>query len=157
MKKTTPDGPEPREKIYPPGEELKSKLPKKPVGKIHFPERRERTLLSPLVEAYHTEDNRLLVRAVVFIASKDLKNIDFSIYQNVYIGLDTKPKFQFFISYDLLESEEKEYHIFELDFYAKEVPFITDFTEIDIIETFLWDIDPVASRGTVTNVGSAIP
>ncbi|TDW47222.1 hypothetical protein EV144_105240 [Flavobacterium sp. 270] len=144
----------PIEKIYPPGTLLPVKLSPDSVGKIKFPERTDRMLLSPLVEAYHTKENQLLVRAVIFIARKETKDLDFGIYQNCYIDLNGNPQLQFFISYDLVETKETDFLIYEVAFNAIDIPY-GSLSKISTIQTFLWDIDPVTSRGTVTTVQPA--
>jgi hypothetical protein len=152
MEKTTLYSP--TEKIYPPGELLPVKLSPDSVGKIKFPERTNRMLLSPLVEAYYNKEKKeLLVRAVVFIAKKEEENLDFRIYQNCYIDLDGNPQLQFFIAYDLVETKETTFFVYEVAFTVISIPYGKDaLSKIKTIETFLWDIDPVSSRGTVTNV-----
>lgn len=146
----------PIEKIYPPGTPLHVTLSRDSVGKIKFPERTDRMLLSPLVEAYHvideiTKEETILVRAVVFIARKETKDLDFDIYQNCYIDLDGKPQLQFFIAYDLVETKETDFLVYEVAFNAAAIPY-GPLSKIITIQTFLWDIDPVGSRGTVTTV-----
>lgn len=152
MEKTTLYSP--TSKIYPPGEKLDIVLDRDPEGKIKFPEKRDRKLFSPIVEAYYSKEKKeLLVRAVVFIAREELKKLDFRIYQNCYIDLDGNPQLQFFIAYDLVETEVTDFYVYEVDFTAEPLPNRPDgLSKIKQIETFLWDIDPVSSRGTVTNV-----
>lgn len=151
MKKTTLYSP--TEKIYPPGIQLSVKLDPDPVGKIKFPERTNRMLLSPLVEAYFNKKKELLVRAVVFIAKKEEENLDFRIYQNCYIDLEGNPQLQFFVAYDLIETKDTTFFVYEVDFTVSSIPYGKDaLSKIKTIQTFLWDIDPVASRGTVTTV-----
>jgi hypothetical protein len=144
----------PIEKVYPPGTLLPVTLSPEPVGKIKFPERTNRFLLSPLVEAYYKKETKeLLVRAVVFIARKEEKNLDFRIYQNCYIDLEGNPQLQFFIAYDLVETKETDFFIYEVSFIVDNLPYGSDaLSKIKKIQTFLWDIDPVTSRGTETNV-----
>jgi hypothetical protein len=152
MTKTTLESP--IEKIYPPGTLLPVKLNPEAVGKIKFPERTDRLLLSPLVEAYYNKEKKeLLVRAVVFVARKEAKNLDFGIYQNCYIDIESKPQLQFFISFDLVETKETDFFIYEVEFIVSSIPYGVDaLSKIEKIQTFLWDIDPVASRGTETPV-----
>ena len=154
MTKTTLTGSGPDDKIYPPGILLPVQLDPNPVGKIKFPERTDRLLLSPLVEAYYNKERKeLLVRAVVFVARKEEKNLDFRIYQNCYIDLESNPQLQFFIAYDLVETKETDFFIYEVSFIVDNLPYGDDaLSKIKKIQTFLWDIDPVASRGTETNV-----
>jgi hypothetical protein len=151
MEKTTLYSP--TEKIYPPGELLPVKLDSNSVGKIKFPERTNRMLLSPLVEAYFTKEKELLVRAVVFIAKKEDEDLDFRIYQNCYIDLEGNPQLQFFVAYDLIETKDTTFFVYEVDFTVSSIPYGPEaLSKIKKIETFLWDIDPVTSRGTVTTV-----
>ncbi|KAF2514188.1 hypothetical protein [Flavobacterium foetidum] len=151
MTQITPKPLSPIEKIYPPGTQLDVTLSPDSVGKIKFPERTDRMLLSPLVEAYYNKETGLLVRAVVFVARKETKNLDFRIYQNCYIDLDGNPQLQFFISYDLVETKETDFLVYEVAFYANEIPY-GPLSQIKTIQSFLWDVDPVGSRGTETNV-----
>lgn len=150
MKKITPksnDG-----ETNPPGFSIETTESTK-VGQISFPERRTRALLSPLVEAYLEDKNKkLLIRAVVFIAP-DENAMNFTIYQNWFVNIEGTPQLQFFICYDMKEIEGKDFDIYEVSFYAVDTPFGKNaFSHLKTIETFVWDVDPVTSRGTVTTV-----
>lgn len=138
----------------PPGV-LVTKIVKESRGTVEFPEKKSKSLLSPLVEASY-KDQKILITAVVFVAPP-LENepLDLSIYQNCYTNIEGIPQLQFFVCYDMVESKSKDFFVYEVTFEAEKIPFDGDLSQIKIIQTFLWDVDPVASRGTVTNVQPA--
>lgn len=151
MTKTTLVGPGPDEKINPPGNCIDKPAEYKRRGHVTFPKNRKKTLLSPLVEAYHV-GKKLLVRAVVFVAHEELEDLKISVFQNCYVNIEGDAQLQFFIAYDLKPTEGVDFYIYEVSFEADDIPFKGGLGTIDTIQTFLWDIDPISSRGTETNV-----
>jgi hypothetical protein len=124
-------------------------------GRISFPEKKSKSLLSPLIEARYSDNGnvrKLTISAVVFISTNELEKLTLKVYQNSYANIEGIPQLQFFIAYDLKENEASEFDIYEITFDAKNIPFDGGLSQIKKIETFLWDVDPVASRGTVTTV-----
>ncbi|MCV9931181.1 hypothetical protein OIU80_02705 [Flavobacterium sp. LS1R47] len=135
----------------PPGVLIKQ-VTRNNVGAVSFPERKTTALLSPIVEAYLVDNNQeLLVRAVVFVAHELQGSLSFDIYQNCYVDIEGTPHLQFFICYNMLEIVGKKFDIYEVSFNAIPIPF-DSFSEITTIETFLWNTDPITSRGTETTV-----
>jgi hypothetical protein len=139
--------------VTPPGVLIK-KIVKESRGMIEFPEKKSKSLLSPLVEASY-KDHKLLITAVIFVAPSKNESLDLSIYQNCYTNIEGVPQLQFFVCYDMLESKSKDFFVYEVTFEAEKIPFDGGLSQIKTIQTFLWDVDPVASRGTVTNVQPA--
>jgi hypothetical protein len=138
----------------PPGVRIVDSLPSEPSGSISFPDNRSKGLLPPIVDArFKNNKKKLLIRAVVFIA-KGQNTLDFSIYQNCYVDIEGVPQLQFFVAYDMTEYEGIEFDMYEVSFDADPIPFIDHFSQIITIQTFLWDTDPITSRGTETNVQS---
>jgi hypothetical protein len=136
----------------PPGACIVDKLPSEPLGSITFPDNRSKALLPPIVDAHFKNNKKkLVIRAVVFIA-KDDNTLDFSIYQNCYVDIEGIPQLQFFVAYDMIEYEGINFDMYEVTFDADPIPFPDHFSQIKTIQTFLWDIDPVGSRGTETIV-----
>ncbi|GGF08912.1 hypothetical protein [Flavobacterium limi] len=136
----------------PPGVCIVDKLPSEPVGSISFPDNRSKALLPPIVDArFKNNKKKLVIRAVVFIAKGD-NTLNFSIYQNCYVDIDGVPQLQFFVAYDMIEYEGINFDMYEVTFDADPIPFVDHFSQIKTIETFLWDTDPITSRGTVTIV-----
>ncbi|WP_166921771.1 hypothetical protein [Flavobacterium poyangense] len=142
----------PTDKIYPPGKSLGPKVKLEKLTSITFPDNQTNALLSPVVQANLIDGRKLKVKAVVFIAPDDQNGLDFDIYQNCYVNIEGKPKLQFFVCYDLKDVVGKVFDIYEVSFEAKQIPFPGGLSEIKTIETFLWDIDPITSRGTETTV-----
>ncbi|WP_163400221.1 hypothetical protein [Flavobacterium fluviatile] len=155
MEKTTLYSP--TSKIYPPGKCIKkatkNKLTQKPVS---FPENNTQIPFSPIVQATFTDSETLQVRAVFLVSTNtELNNdkLDFMIYQNWYVDLDGKRQLQFFITYDIEDTISTDFDVYEISFKAEQDPYGEDaFKNVNIIQTFLWDIDPETSRGTETVV-----
>ena len=142
---------EPGQEIYPPGKLIKEPAEYLKRGKVSFPDKFTKDLFSPVVEAYYL-DNKLSVRAVIFVTHEESKNLKLSVYQNSYISIDGKAQLQFFIAYDLKGTVGHDFHIYEVSFNANEIPYEGGLESIRTIQTFLWDIDPITSRGTETTV-----
>lgn len=156
MEKTTLHSP--IEKIYPPGKKIDETGKLLKVGTVTFPNNQEKIPFSPVVQAFKSSDNKNLhINAVVFVTSFGPANneLNFEIYQNQYVDLDGKLQVQFFICYDLLDDPGTVFDIYEISFDANKKPFGKHlFTDVNTIQTFLWDIDPDTSRGTETPVRS---
>ncbi|AYN05126.1 MULTISPECIES: hypothetical protein [unclassified Flavobacterium] len=136
---------------YPPGVCIES-IDARPIGSVSFPENRSKALLPPIVQAsFENNKEKLVVQAVVFIAEDEQTDLCLSIYQNCYVNIEGIPQLQFFVCYDMVETVAKEFNVYEVTFYADPIPF-DDFSQIKTIVTFLWDVDPIGSRGTVTTV-----
>lgn len=149
MTKTTLTGDD--DKINPPGNCIDKPAEYKRRGHVSFPKNRKKTLLSPLVEAYH-QGKKLLVKAVVFVAHEEVKDLAISVVQNCYVNMEGEAQLQFFIAYDLKPTDGEDFYIYEVSFEADEIPFKGGLESIETIQTFLWDIDPISSRGTETTV-----
>jgi hypothetical protein len=158
MEKTTLYSPD--SKIYPPGKCIKkatkSKLTQKP---ITFPENNSQIPFSPIVQATFTDPDTLQVRAVFLVSTNtelSKEKLEFMIYQNWYVDLDGTRQLQFFITYDIDDSISTEFDVYEIGFKAEKDPYGAEaFNSVNTIQTFLWDIDPETSRGTVTVVHKA--
>lgn len=136
---------------YPPGVCIEN-VNVNPIGSVCFPDNKSKALLPPIVQAnFKDNKEKIAVQAVVFIAKDEQSNLSLSIYQNSYVNIEGIPQLQFFICYDMLETVAKEFNVYEVTFDADPISF-DDFSEIKTIITFLWDVDPVGSRGTVTTV-----
>lgn len=151
MEKTTNDCPV---IVPPPGVKIPNEFIKTNfVGEIKFPLRKSKALFSPVVEAFLV-DETITVNAVVFVDSKAKQTTEFDVIQNCYVDIEGDPQLQFFVCYDLDEKEDaKNFWVYEVTFEVQPIlPF--DILKIETIQTFLWDVDPVGSRGTVTVVQS---
>ncbi|MGA9637566.1 hypothetical protein [Flavobacterium sp.] len=123
-------------------------------GQISFLNPRSKTPLPALVEASNNGDSkRISISAVVFIDANEPAPT-LSVHQLYVISSFGTPQLQFFISYDLPETEASKFQAYEVNFEATTdgLPENVSLDMIHTIETFLWDTDPVASRGTVYNV-----
>lgn len=142
--------------INPPGLVIEEVVTKSR-GRICFPEKKSKSLLAPLIEARYSDNGdvrKLTISAVVFISTDELEKLTLQVYQNSYANIEGIPQLQFFVAYDLKENVASEFDVYEITFDARNIPFNGGLAQIKTIETFLWDVDPVASRGTVTNVQS---
>lgn len=97
---------------------------------------------SPLVQVGYAKNGNLQVSAVVFVASAE--NPDFSgvNYQSV-ISDSGEPQLDFFLIYDAPEKSYQSFDAYRVDFIMENPP-----ENLDQVQTFLWDEDPVSSRGT---------
>ncbi|MBO9586047.1 MAG: hypothetical protein J7574_17925 [Flavobacterium sp.] len=158
MEKITLNSPKNNTLPYdPPGVDITTKDEAHAIGHVSFKEKKSVEVLSPYVEAYYDANKNVLsVNAVVYVDQTKVVNevLDYSIFQNTFIDLDGNPQLQFFIVYNMPEELSGELVIYEIIFTANAEHFIGGLSNIKQIQTFLWDVDPVASRGTVTNVQS---
>ena len=101
---------------------------------------------SPLVQASYNELGHLQVSAVVFIASSEEPNPS-GVNQQSVISDEGETQLDFFIIYDAPEISDQIFNAYRVDFIVENPP-----KGLTQIETFLWDEDPVSSRGTKTKV-----
>lgn len=123
-------------------------------GEISFSEPRSKTPLPALVEVCNNPDHTgICVSAVVFIDASQ-PGPTLSVNQLYVISSVGTPQLQFFISYDLPETEASNFQAYEVNFQAttQGLPESVSLSMIRTVETFLWDTDPVASRGTTSTV-----
>ncbi len=143
--------------FVPPGVPVKE-ISFSPNGTITFADKRPYTPLPPLVEVHLTADKKhIKVSTVFFIdAAETVSPNSFSINQEFCISDSGESRLQFFISYDVKETKAVKFQGYQVSFKAvdKNLPDGVKFEDIKTIQTFLWDTDPVSSRGTVTNVQS---
>ena len=118
-----------------------------------------------MVEAHLSETKESIsVKSIVFINS-DAKDIKVKISQLFCISNYGKPMLQFFIHSNKKTIRDvkkngtaNKYKAFQLEFTTDSkasIPRVIFISDIQIVQTFLWDIDPKTSRGTVTTVQSA--
>lgn len=108
---------------------------------ITFPNDRPITPFSPTVEAYF-EEKKLQVSALVFIdAAANIESGSIKVYYN-----NTQETPVFYIVYDAPESQATKFSMYQVNFE------IILHKKPLTIQTFLWDSDPVGSRGTTTTV-----
>jgi len=148
-------------RISPPGEKIiqdyvkVKKLYSDPNGhyptKITFTQKGTTTPLQPLVQAkYNKKTDCVDICAIVFIDA-DYNPQPFSVYQEyVKNPKSENPQIKFYITYNLQETETANYDAYRISFpYPHgEIPP----KDLNTIETFLLNIDPVISRGTTTTV-----
>ncbi|KUJ63813.1 hypothetical protein AR687_01105 [Flavobacteriaceae bacterium CRH] len=143
--------------ITPPGTNItpKDESAAVSIGKLTFQKTKSVEVLSPYVEAYYdAKKNMLEINAVVYVDSTTIKNdvLDYQIFQNTYIDIEGDSQLQFFIVYDMPEELSEDLFIYEIIFHADADIFIGGLSNLEKIQTFLWDSDPIASRGTETTV-----
>ncbi len=102
--------------------------------------------LPPLVQVSLNPDGNLQVSNIVFIAASENAIIT-SVYQESVISDEGTTQLDFFIDYDAPEESFQTFNAFRVDFVIENPP-----SDLQQIETYLWDEDPVGSRGTITEV-----
>lgn len=102
--------------------------------------------LPPLVQVSFSAEGNLQVSAVVFVASSETPNLS-AVNQESVISDSGETQLDFFIIYDAPEQSYQTFNAYRVDFVVENPP-----SDLVQIETFLWDSDPVTSRGTVTGV-----
>lgn len=101
---------------------------------------------SPLVQTSFSEEGNLQVSAVVFVASSEDPKLS-AVNQESVISNSGETQLDFFIIYDAPEKSYQSFNAYRVDFIVESPP-----QDLVQIQTFLWDEDPVASRGTVTTL-----
>jgi hypothetical protein len=123
------------------------------VGKISFKDKYPKVPLPPVVEAtYFTETKQIKISAVVFL-EEAIVNPAFEVYQHYEPYVTGEPFIKFYVAYTFKETEAENFNAYQVNFIFE--PSAAPGSTPDMIteiETFLWDTDPKASRGTVTNV-----
>ena len=127
-------------------------------GSIQFDHIRSKKPLPALIEANRKADaNGINVSVVVFIV-EGYENPEIVVTQSYSISSLGLNQLQFFISYDFNEVKSSNFKTYELSFDAKEkkLPKGVKLKDIDTVEIFLRDTDPITSRGTVTTVQTGV-
>lgn len=143
------------DKEFPPGELIKTfnNQPNASEQPISFSFASSTVPFSPLVQAKYDNKGRVRVSCVVFIASDgngDPVSPNFTgvNLQSVISGDGTR-QLDLFIMYDDEERASDKFYAYNVDF---KIPVELIPKNLSQIEVFLWDVDPVTSRGTVTPV-----
>lgn len=157
--------------IFPPGKKLNLDITITHCGSITLGSTYSQPLPT-LVDAVRSEDNtRIKVTAIVFINTKETENEDVILPVLIVNQLFTisnygEPQLQFFIhcnKEELLKIGKNQigmYQAFQVIFTTKDMTGFPDgieMKEVVSVQTFLWDIDPKTSRGTVTTVQPTVP
>lgn len=124
-------------------------------GEISFLHKNTKTPLPPLVESFVTRNNQIQIDAIVFIDAS-FPTPNFNVYQLYCISNSGDPKLQFFVDYDLKETYANDFKAYQVTFEASNegLPVGIKLADIETIEAFSWNVDPVTSRGTETTVQS---
>ncbi|MBC5835877.1 hypothetical protein G6N05_05715 [Flavobacterium sp. F372] len=124
--------------VTPPGVEITSDF-KSLNSTIQFTKPRPTEPLPPLVQAYY-ENGNLEVSTVAFIdASQKIDLI--SVFYDDSLKTPT-----FYITYTAPETKASEFMGYQVNFTIELA------NKPEVIETFVWDEDPINSRGTTTTV-----
>lgn len=143
----------------------------KKVGSLTFPNSLDATsLFPPVAQATVVEVNNekvMQISIVVFVdknSNVNPNNGDLSVIQYFSYNKQKTPFANFYVCYDVKPEPGTEFEIFQLNFTAdsskagytpnpksKDLPIPSIFNLKEIV-SFLWDEDPVGSRGTVTTV-----
>ena len=122
----------------------------------------------PQAERIIIETENKISVCVLFFLNTTLTSLNLKVNTLFTIGNNGKPQLQLFIYTSLEErmkiiqnkTAEKHYNAFTINFdlmnknCESTLPIGYSLKDIEKIETFLWDIDPKTSRGTVTTVQS---
>lgn len=100
---------------------------------------------SPLVQVSYSESGNLQVSAVVFVASSEEPKLS-AVNQESVISNAGEAQLDFFIIYDAPEKSYQTLDAYRVDFIVENPP-----KDLAQIQAFLWDEDPVSSRGTVVS------
>lgn len=140
------------ELINPPGKIIKKYSNEVSIGQINFKNKHSKTPLQPLIEAYLSEDNNKILLSTIVFLDAAISLPSFDIYMNYDFGSIIPCKI--YVSYDYKETRAKTFKAYELNFELDSgmIPEKVKISDIKMIMAFLWDSDPIASRGTVTNV-----
>lgn len=126
--------------VIPPGVKISSEF-KCLDSFITFTKPRNSEPLQPLGQAYYA-DGLLQISTVAFIdANQKIESI--SVYYDDTLEIPT-----FYLTYDKPETEVSKFMSYQINFNIK----MSDKPEM--IESFVWDVDPRTSRGTYTTVQS---
>lgn len=138
--------------VNPPGQKIVI-LSANAVGKISFENKCPDIPLSPLVEAtYFSDSDQIKVSAVVFLDAA-IANPSFDVFQDFQPYVEGEPPVKFYICYDYKRTTATEFNAYQVNFTLDPAAVHgIEISKIAEVETFLWDTDPKASRGTVTNV-----
>jgi hypothetical protein len=153
--------------IYPPGDKLEVELTVTHCGCIELPSTYSQPLPT-LVEAKRTYPDEIEITAIVLINTEFNDNYlpDLIVNQLFTISNYGTPQLQFFIHCSeeglskIKETQDGKYNAFKVIFTTQELsgfPTGIVMKDIETVETFLWNIDPKTSRGTVTTVQSTVP
>ncbi|WP_297332387.1 hypothetical protein [Flavobacterium sp.] len=138
--------------VNPPGQKI-TIISVRPAGKINFENKCPDIPLSPLVEAtYFTESDEMRISAVVFLDAA-IVSPSFEVFQECQPYVEGEPPVKFYVCYDHKRTMATEFNAYQVNFSLDPAAIHgIEVNKINEIETFLWDTDPKASRGTVTNV-----
>tara|TARA_R110002050_G_scaffold184989_3_gene318782 strand:- start:12649 stop:13089 length:441 start_codon:yes stop_codon:yes gene_type:complete len=101
---------------------------------------------SPLVQVSYSKAGALQVSAVVFVASSQYPNFS-GVNQQSVISSSGELELDLFIIYDEPEKRYQNFDAYRIDFIVENPP-----EGLVQVQTFLWDEDPVSSRGTTTKI-----
>ncbi|WP_445457017.1 hypothetical protein [Flavobacterium sp. HNIBRBA15423] len=135
---------------------------------ISFPNPRHNKPLPTIAEVAINDNNEMEISIVVFVSKNtDISSDDLCVIQDFSYTNDKMPYANFYVCYDIAPEPCSAFNVFQLTFNAINspegytpngtLPVMPDPNILDLKEivSFLWDEDPVGSRGTVTTVKSA--
>lgn len=156
--------------VKPAGVEVPKVLVSKLDFQIKFPNPRHDKPLPPTVQATINDSKELEISIVVFVSENT--NIDpdsLCVIQDFSYTNNKTPFANFYVCYDIAPVPCSTFNLFQLTFNAinspegytpngilpKDMP-IPNILDLKEIVSFLWDEDPVGSRGTVTTVQQGV-
>ncbi|WP_395058849.1 hypothetical protein [Flavobacterium sp.] len=132
--------------VLPPGTIIDGSIVTSLFSPVTFPNARSKKPFAPVVQAYYDSGKKnLQVSAVIFIDAAAV--IPTPLSNNIKVYYDNSQLLPTFnISYNNLEKEAKTFSVYQVNFNLS-----LENKPASII-TFVWDEDPVTSRGTETTV-----
>ncbi|THF51768.1 hypothetical protein E6C50_08400 [Flavobacterium supellecticarium] len=168
MNTTKQENPTCQQKVKPAGIAITGVKVNRIETQIDFPNPRHDKPLPPISQATVNKDNELEISIVVFIsANTAIKGDELKVIQDFSYTNDQVPYANFYVCYDIAPEPCATFNIFQVNFTADPKGYIPNATlpkglpvpnllALQEIVTFLWDEDPVGSRGTVTTVQSGV-
>ncbi len=151
--------------IFPPGKLIQKSVKLIHVGQLDLFKKYEEPLPTMVEARFDEKKGKIVVRSMIFINS-DAKDIKVKISQLFCVSTYRKPMLQMFIHCGKQMIKEikkkgtgRKYQAFQLEFSTDCLPSAPkgiQLSDIELVQTFLWDIDPKTSRGTVTTVTPAV-
>ncbi|PXY40853.1 hypothetical protein DMB65_09735 [Flavobacterium cheongpyeongense] len=136
--------------------------------RIKFPNPRHKKPLPPIAQVTINKKHKMQISIVVFISKKaKVTPKQLTVIQDFSYTNDETPYANFYVCYNVAPEPCSKFDVFQLNFKAnpkdythngilpKDLP-IPDLLKLKEIVCFLWDEDPIGSRGTVTTVQTGL-
>lgn len=132
--------------------------------RVHFPSGQLYNLSLPPINRVSLDEREGKLEINTFflideaLVEKHLQDLQFAVYQLYCISDAGEPEMQFYITSNYTNGKTDNYYSVQLNFELTDESLKATgvgVKDIKSVQTFLWNIDPRTSRGTVTTVLSA--